>query len=219
MKLFYGLMSPRDVARYERVRYGGSQRLINRREMRMVDDLLDAAARGRRDLLVLDVPCGYGRFGEALSKISRYRLQFDRSAAMAARAAQGAEERDDNVSTVICDIRSLPLADSSVDLVLCMRLLHHVPSVDDRAALLAELERVSRESVVVSYYGSNPLHRVQRWLVERLGLVRRSPHPIFFYGDRLFRRETEKAGLVAQALSSPLPVLHAQRLALLRKRG
>lgn len=47
------------------------------------------------------------------------------------------------------DARALPLADRSVDVVLCSQLLHHFTR-EDALAVLAELHRVARRHVVVS---------------------------------------------------------------------
>src|SRR5690242_11287832 len=54
------------------------------------------------------------------------------------------------VNEAICaDALSLPLADRSVDVVLCSQLLHHFDR-DRGLALIAELDRVARHRVIIS---------------------------------------------------------------------
>ena len=54
------------------------------------------------------------------------------------------------VNDAICaDAVALPLADRSVDIVLCSQLLHHFDH-DRGLALIAELDRVARQRVIIS---------------------------------------------------------------------
>ena len=56
----------------------------------------------------------------------------------------------DAVDAGVCaDVRRLPMASASVDVVTCSQLLHHFPD-DEIPAVLGELQRVARRYVVVS---------------------------------------------------------------------
>ena len=95
---------------------------------------------------VLDVPCGTGRFTELLLGAGKRVVNADRSRAMLLAAREKAGEG--SARHVECDAASLPFADASFDLVLCVRFLLHVPK-PMRAGLLREMGRVSRRWVVV----------------------------------------------------------------------
>lgn len=104
--------------------------------------------------LVLDLPCGAGRFWPVLAeKRSRVIIGADNSPAMIDVALQTQRpeivERVRPLHTSAFDI-SLP--DCAVDSIFCMRLLHHVGSADHRLAMLREFYRVTRDSVIVSLW-------------------------------------------------------------------
>jgi len=46
----------------------------------------------------------------------------------------------------------LPLADNAVDVVLCSRLVHHIPERESRVQIMREFARVARVGVVVSFF-------------------------------------------------------------------
>lgn len=117
---------------------------------------------------VLDVPCGAGRLHRALSSCPGARVvSADLSPEMLrALPAPGPRLR--------ADALRLPFADDAFDLVVCCRLLHHLEQDDARRTLLAELLRVSRGRVLVSFWDSASWHAWRR----RVGLRRgRRPDP------------------------------------------
>ena len=209
-------LSTADVARYEATRYKGDQKLINQREQKIVRELLHRAAGGRTDLRALDIPCGFGRFTPAMVEVAGWLVDFDRSDSMATRARDRATAAGaDRPGFGVADIRALPFREASFDVVLSMRLLHHLSKEEDRAAMFRELHRVTRGHVVISYYDRSPLHRAHRALT---GIVKPSRRiPLFFFGTRRFKREAAAAGLETLEVRSPIPALHAQRIALLRR--
>ena len=96
---------------------------------------------------VLDCPCGAGRFVPGVREVAGRVLAFDRSPEMvrAAREATGGRW------FAAADAAAIPLADDAVDVVIIMRLLHHIQGSDDRARVLAEAARVARRAVIVSF--------------------------------------------------------------------
>ena len=95
----------------------------------------------------------------------------------------------------------IPLADRSVDGVVCIRLCHHLPTPAERQRLLTELLRVADRFVVMTYFDFNSVKNVLRRIrpfdrkrpkntmrtEEVAGLaaargfaLRRSPHLSFF---------------------------------------
>jgi ubiquinone/menaquinone biosynthesis C-methylase UbiE len=91
---------------------------------------------------VLDTPAGTGRFASFVLREGRKLVIADLSHAMLAQARASGAPR------VQADALSLPFADASFDLVLCMRFLFHVPR-ELQPGVLAELARVSRRFVAV----------------------------------------------------------------------
>ena len=207
-----------EVAVYEAKRYQGDQKLLNRREQAILAELLATVAGGRRDLRALDVPCGYGRFCEVLLTVASRLVDVDRSEVMAARASERARELGaKDTRGVGANLTALPFPDGAFDVVLCMRLLHHVFDEKDRAAMFRELARVTRKHVVISFYDRNPVHLLQRRLTTLTNKKRRRT-PIYFYPAEQFRREIEAAGFSIREYRVPVRFVHAQRIALLEKR-
>lgn len=104
--------------------------------------------------LVLDLPCGAGRFWPMLcEQPNRVILAADNSADMiaTARAAQAPEvvARVNSFRTSAFDIE---LGDNAVDCIFCIRLLHHIESSEHRLAVLREFHRVSRDTVILSLW-------------------------------------------------------------------
>ncbi len=104
--------------------------------------------------LVLDLPCGAGRFWPVLSeKPGRVIIGSDNSANMieVAMKAQPPEvtSRVRPLQTSAFDIN---LPDQSVDSIFCMRLIHHVGDPAHRARMLREFHRVTRDSVIISLW-------------------------------------------------------------------
>ncbi len=68
------------------------------------------------------------------------------------------------VELAVADGRNLPFADSSVDLVTCSLLLHHLDSAG-AVELLREMWRVARRGIVVNDLVRNRLAFLGAWLV------------------------------------------------------
>ncbi|KAA8709999.1 class I SAM-dependent methyltransferase [Pseudomonas cannabina] len=104
--------------------------------------------------LVLDLPCGAGRFWPLLAeKPNRSIIGADNAVHMlnTAMESQPAEivKRVQPLQTSAFDI---DLPDNAVDSIFCMRLMHHIGQSTDRMALLREFQRVTRDSVIVSLW-------------------------------------------------------------------
>jgi len=104
--------------------------------------------------LVLDLPCGAGRFWPLLAEAPhRVILAADNSADMlaVARASQPAD--------VVARVRSfrtsafaIDLGANAVDCIFCIRLLHHIQSAENRRVILREFHRVTRDTVILSLW-------------------------------------------------------------------
>jgi len=104
--------------------------------------------------LVLDLPCGAGRFWPLLAE-NPNRLIFaaDNSADMLdiAQASQPMEVLK-RIETFRTSAFAIDLAANAVDCIFCIRLLHHIEQPEHRLAILREFHRVSRDTVIVSLW-------------------------------------------------------------------
>jgi SAM-dependent methyltransferase len=104
--------------------------------------------------LVLDLPCGAGRFWSVLAENPNRRiLAADNSAAMLNTARQS------QVPAIVSRVESFQTSAFSIDLdanavdgIFCIRLLHHVQQPAHRLALLREFHRVTRDTVIFSLW-------------------------------------------------------------------
>ena len=92
---------------------------------------------GRTPGVALDAACGTGRFAEFLAKRGHRVIGVDSSPDMLAHARRRVPDGEFYVG----DLDRLPLADDSVDVVVCSLALVHVP---DLQPVLAEFARVLR---------------------------------------------------------------------------
>lgn len=118
-----------------------------RREQKVVGQLLEDAgvAEGSR---VLDVPVGTGRFFPYYKTLGCCAVGIDASPDMISQAkAKATEIGFDSVELKIGDITDLSLADNSVDVSVCIRLLNWFDLPLFQQAL-RELRRVSSEYII-----------------------------------------------------------------------
>lgn len=130
---------------------GLARKLSHRRDVQLARHALKLAGQPN---LVLDLPCGAGRFWPLLAeKDNRVIIGADNSADMLAVACAG---QPDGVVKRVRPLQTsafaIDLPDSSVDNIFCMRLLHHIGEADDRRVLLREFHRVTRDSVILSLW-------------------------------------------------------------------
>lgn len=113
------------------------------------------APAGRRPLTLLDVGTGRGDIPAAATAwctqhgVLLETLGIEKSESLARIAS-------DHTTVLSADALHLPLADQSVDIVMCSQVLHHFERAD-ALTLLREMHRVARRRVIVS-----DLHR--SWL-------------------------------------------------------
>lgn len=127
------------------------RRLNNWREQAIARSALKLAG---NPAVVLDLPCGTGRFWTLLAEQrGRTILAADNSEAMLRTARQVRKPRLlQRVELFQASAFDLRLADAAVDCVFCMRLLHHLGDPAVRAAMLREFHRVTRDSVCISLW-------------------------------------------------------------------
>ncbi|WXL27712.1 class I SAM-dependent methyltransferase [Ectopseudomonas mendocina] len=119
--------------------------------------------------LVLDLPCGAGRFWPVLAEQpERVIIAADNSVDMinVARASQSPDIVS-RVKTFKASAFSIDLNENAVDCIFCIRLLHHFKNHEHRLAVLREFHRVSRDTLVVSLWVDGNFKSWRRRSLER----------------------------------------------------
>lgn len=174
--------------------------------------------------LVLDLPCGAGRFWPLLAeKTNRAIIAADNSADMlkVARAAQPADIVK-RVRTLQSSAFAIELPNGSVDSIFCMRLLHHIGGSAHRLALLRECQRVTRDSLIVSLWVDG---NFKAWKRKRAEQRRRLQNGQEGYQNRFVlpaatvETEFRQAGFHIQERLDFLPFYAMWRVYVLRKNG
>ena len=161
--------SPVVAARYPAA-YGSSFR--DQREKGCLNQALRRIEPGSQ---VLDLPCGAGRLTRLLVEAGMQVTGADSSPHMVERAQQNwrnlcakSPRYDHSVKFEVRDVMNTGYADGQFDAVFCNRLFHHFNDSATRVAALTELCRITRSTVVVSFFNSFALDavrfRIRHWL-------------------------------------------------------
>lgn len=166
------------------------------REKRAILRALRYVPEGAR---VLDLPCGTGRGARLLLQNGFSVIAADISTPMVEQARRNLRVFRNltpgempEVSFMELDAAAIDLPDDTVDAVFCNRLFHHFTEPGTRLCALAELRRVSRGPVIVSFFNAFACDAVYRGLRNRL-LGRRPADRIPVPMSR-FQAEVEASG-------------------------
>ena len=148
---------------------GFVRRLALWREKRLVRRALKVAGEPG---LVLDLACGAGRFWPVLAEHgNRVILASDSSQDMLNHAqTHHPVSLLARIKLFQSSVFSIDISENAVDCIFCMQLFHHVRDSDHRLAILRELHRVSRDSLILSVplgRGAEPVNDPQRIVVSR----------------------------------------------------
>lgn len=102
---------------------------------------------------VLEAGAGTGAFASALARVTKRRFAVegvDVSGAMLERAVASWQAEGLEATATRCDIRRLPYADRSFDLVLVAHVLEHLPDPEHAAAELVRVLRPGGTAVIVA---------------------------------------------------------------------
>lgn len=126
-------------------------RLAYWREAQLVRQSLHSAGEPG---LVLDLPCGGGRFWPVLAeRANRVILAGDRNAEQLGQAMSGhAPTLASRVTPLEAWVDAITLGNNAVDCIFCMRLFHRVADAEQRLSILREFFRVSRDTVIISLW-------------------------------------------------------------------
>lgn len=220
----YGSMIPRDhpsrspyrdpavAASYAEDRFTtGAGPSMDRREREALGAMLERAGlpRGAR---VLDCPSGAGRLADLLAARGLDVVAADQSAAMLSHALRAMAAASLPRRAAAADATALPFRDGSFDLVLCHRLLHHLPAEGERRALLLSLAAATRRFVLLSFFDAASLQHLRR-------VLRRPFRPSGRHAltRAAFSREAAAAGLRPLEVRALRPLVGELTLALLER--
>lgn len=202
---------PKQAERYASY-FKNKPRLIakDRREKACIRKALAGLPAGSK---VLDLPCGAGRFYAFLADMGFIVTSADGSPYMVDKARQEtAEYRAAHPGCgdefLVCDILKTPFADKQFDAVVCNRLFHHFADPSTRRAALAELKRICKGPIVVSFFSTVALDAVKFYFDK---FIRRK-----VFTDRIpiapwtFAADIRAAGLVARRWLMARPLISKQ---------
>lgn len=152
------------------------------------------ATRGIEDIrTVLDIPCGTGRFTRQILDRGWRLVNGDISLPMLREARRLGEGREALLGGVRCDAERLPFPDASIDMVMSIRFLMHVPD-DLKVRILREYARISRRWVLVDVRHQYCINTQVKRLRRALGAKRKTPPRRYSLGR--LKRDIEASGLV-----------------------
>ena len=172
--------------------------------------------------LVLDLPCGAGRFWSTLAKQpNRIILAADNSADMLNTALLGQPAHiTERVRTFQTSAFAINLPDNAVDNIFCMRLLHHIEKAEHRLAMLREFHRTTRDTVIISLWVDGNYKAWRRRALEKKRL-RKDPRYTsqnrFVIPAKTAEQEFKQAGFTIQTHLDFIPCYSMWRVYVLRK--
>jgi len=166
---FQKTRSAQQAKDYVDIRFKKSRRMqkLDRMERLFAERLVD---RLEKASIILDIPSGNGRFSSILSSGGDV-INVDYDANMLSALKSHSTDTNHHIQG---DITAIPMPSNSIDLAFCMRLFHHVGDRDMRTKALAELARVSRRYVAVSFYKKESW----RYIKKRIRGKKIAGHPI-----------------------------------------
>lgn len=194
-----------------------TERLNNRNEQALLRRILDEIGYLGDDSIALDLPCGYGRLFPLVSRHTGKVFEGDWSfhllkeaRAYLARSGGSAPPAGFVRGTAL----RLPFRDDTFDLVLSVRLCHHISSEDERIEYVREILRVSRQYALFTYFDTdsvkNRIHSFRR----RFNAKR----PKWTLSNDQVRAVAADAGFEVLRLTPLSRLFSGHRFALMRKR-
>lgn len=138
-------------------RYPSEYRENNKRDQREKNAILRCLEKIPADAHVLDFPCGTGRLTKLLQEKFVMISGADGAASMVKLASANTgngSPRTVAVQFYESDVFDSGFTDGQFDSVVCNRLFHHFTEATDRVKALSELRRISKGSIVISFFNS-----------------------------------------------------------------
>jgi ubiquinone/menaquinone biosynthesis C-methylase UbiE len=168
--------------------------------------------------VVLDLPCGTGRFWSVLAEKPERRILAADSSEEMLRVAGQMQPGDlvERVECFQCSAFETGLDDGSVDNIFCIRLLHHFVESSQRLAMLREFHRVTRDTVCISLWidGNYKAYRRTKHEAKR---SQENHHSRYVVKRRTVESEFRKAGFQIMGHFDFLKFYSMWRIYVLRK--
>ena len=112
----------------------------------------------------IDLACGNGRFWNVMDAACSGSIYATDISWHMLKVGTDAGAKPANVNCVVGSAFCLPFTDDFVDVVLCMRFMHHLAHSEDRIEALTEFRRVAKTGVCLSNWvdGNLPSRRRMR---------------------------------------------------------
>ena len=186
---------------YDAVRFKSIKgRIVDWLERRAVSKALRDVPCGAR---VLDVPCGTGRVTKWLLDAGYKVVGADISDAMMKHAKAKLDGNPNLEGFCQADAAAMPFADGQFDAITSIRFSNHVPP-DVRLRILAEMRRVSRGPIIISYCNPNTVSALKRRLK---ALIRKPRAPWNPASPRQVAAEAAQVGLKVTHGCAILPII------------
>jgi len=203
-----------DAAREYALAHHGTA--THRREEQCISRILSGVPRGAA---LLDLPCGAGRMLPLLVGLGFEVTAVDSSDHMIREASQYAGAMNLGLgggAFRVASVFETGFADGEFDVVVCSRLFHHFPDLQDRRDALRELGRICTGPIIVSYFRDLGWDALS-FRIKNLVRPRKSADriPISF---ATLKKDIEAAGLVATRTLGVRPFISKQWYVVLRRR-
>jgi 2-polyprenyl-3-methyl-5-hydroxy-6-metoxy-1,4-benzoquinol methylase len=131
-----------------------------------------------RDVAIMDLPCGTGRFAEVLLEEGFKVTGVDISPAMLHVAQRKVQRFGDKFETRVADVRELAKQEQKrYDVALCARVLMHFP-LEEQIIFLRSVATLTRRRVIFTQSLSTPYHRMRRRVKKLIGNPPPAMYPI-----------------------------------------
>ena len=136
------------------------KRLSTRREYQILRRLL--AKQGRCQNM-LEIPCGGGRISSQLANATDLLIQADIGLGQILYGMTRKKLQITQIWMTASGFR-IPIRDAGVDAAVCIRLSHHLTTMEQRESLLVELLRVARRYVIMTFFDYHSIKNTLRRL-------------------------------------------------------
>jgi ubiquinone/menaquinone biosynthesis C-methylase UbiE len=202
---------------FEKHTSGFFHRLSNLWEQRMATRALVLAGEPK---VILDLPCGAGRFWKLLArKPGRQLIAADYSLDMINTALNFQPWNiSQSVESLQISAFDIALSEGSVDCIFCMRLLHHISSREARAKILQEFHRVSRDTVCLSLWVDGNIQAFRRRTSKKHHRHNQQSYTRFLVSCKQIESEFRQAGFEIKGYVDLMPLFSMWRTYVLKRR-
>jgi len=136
------------AAIYEKRRFKGILgKIKNWNTQRLISKLLRLTG---REGYALDIPCGTGRLSHLILRNGYRWIGSDISLEMMMESRKKTKGFEDSFWNIRTDAERMPFKDNSVDCILSIRFIYHIP-VKTRYRMLKEMNRVTKKWLIIDY--------------------------------------------------------------------